>query len=401
MKVRYIRLAVLFVALSVAAAGCGRYSISNIRSLKAFQDANALYKKAEYKQAIGEYERSLKFNPELGFAYFFLGNSYDNLYKPARKGEPENDANLNKAAENYRLAIQKLSAATDPKEIEIRKLTYEYLIAAYGPDKLNDFSKAEPIAKELIASEPNDPVELPGPWPPLRGPGPIRRSRSPVQEGRRPPAEGGSGLSAARRVLQSPGQLRKDDGSLVRARRTRAEQTPRRGTRSAGSTRDNVFRRQEVAAEGRARLHDEGASRPEDKALALNPEYLRGAELQEHPAPTAGASSRRIRPKQKAAAELRPTSSATRHSKSRRSRTRALARPDAWQEGRQVTVLGARCDCWVRLHRAPAGALSTEPSTEHSRARGTRQRRALRFSSPPSRSPLASRLPDRRINHLA
>jgi tetratricopeptide (TPR) repeat protein len=157
MKARYTRLAVLMLALSVAGAGCGRYSISNIRSLKAFQDANALYKKAEYKQAIGEYERSIKFNPELGFAYFFLGNSYDNLYKPARKGEPENDANLGKAAENYRLAIQKLSGATDPKEIEIRKLTYEYLIAAYGPDKLNDFSKAEPIAKELIASEPNDP----------------------------------------------------------------------------------------------------------------------------------------------------------------------------------------------------------------------------------------------------
>src|SRR4029079_8572085 len=130
MKARYTRLAVLMLALSVAGAGCGRYSISNIRSLKAFQDANALYKKAEYKQAIGEYERSIKFNPELGFAYFFLGNSYDNLYKPARKGEPENDANLGKAAENYRLAIQKLSGATDPKEIEIRKLTYEYLIAA-------------------------------------------------------------------------------------------------------------------------------------------------------------------------------------------------------------------------------------------------------------------------------
>ena len=74
-------------------------SISNIRSLKAFQDANNLYKKAEYKGAIERYEASVQFNPELGFAYFFLGNSYDNLYKPAKKGEPENDANLTKAVE--------------------------------------------------------------------------------------------------------------------------------------------------------------------------------------------------------------------------------------------------------------------------------------------------------------
>ena len=102
-------MAVVVVALGVGAAGCGRYSISNIRSLKAFQDANNLYKKAEYKAAIERYEASVKFNPELGFAYFFLGNSYDNLYKPAKKGEPENDANLTKAAENYRTAIQKLA----------------------------------------------------------------------------------------------------------------------------------------------------------------------------------------------------------------------------------------------------------------------------------------------------
>jgi tetratricopeptide (TPR) repeat protein len=157
MKVRLTRLAVLIVFLTVATAGCGRYSIGNIRSLKAFQDANVLYKKGEYKAAVARYEDSIKFNPELGFAYFFLGNSYDNLYKPAKKGDPENDAYLQKAAEHYRTAIQKLSTSTDPKELEIRKLAFEYLIAAYGDDKLDDFSKAEPIAKELISVEPNEP----------------------------------------------------------------------------------------------------------------------------------------------------------------------------------------------------------------------------------------------------
>jgi len=158
MKFRLTSVAVVVLALSVAVAGCGKYSISNIRSLKAFQDANNLYKKAEYKAAIERYEASIKFNPELGFAYFFLGNSYDNLFKPARKGEPENDANLVKAAENYRTAITKLAASSDPKEMEIRNLSFQYLIAAYGPDKLNDFDKAEPIARELIAAQPDEPA---------------------------------------------------------------------------------------------------------------------------------------------------------------------------------------------------------------------------------------------------
>ena len=65
-------------------------------------------------------------------AYFFLANSYDNLYKPARKGEAENDALLTKAIENYKLAAEK---ETDPK---MKKLSLDYLVAAYGPDKLDD-----------------------------------------------------------------------------------------------------------------------------------------------------------------------------------------------------------------------------------------------------------------------
>ena len=157
MQLRFTRLAVLVVALGVATAGCGKYSISNIRSLKAFQDGNALYKKADYRGAIKLYEQSVQHNPDLGFAYFFLGNSYDSLYKPARKEEPEMQAHLHKAVENYRLAVDKMAGATDEKEKEIRKLAFEYLIAAYGPDKLNDFSKAEPTARELIALDPGEP----------------------------------------------------------------------------------------------------------------------------------------------------------------------------------------------------------------------------------------------------
>ena len=156
MKVRFVRPVVLVVAMGVAAAGCGKYSISNIRSAKAFQDANGLYKKNDYKAAAARYEDSVHFNPDLGFAYFFLGNSYDNLYKAAKKGDPENDAYLTKAAGHYRTAIQKLANATDPKELQIRRYSFEYLIALYGSDKLNDFSKAEPIAKELVAVDPND-----------------------------------------------------------------------------------------------------------------------------------------------------------------------------------------------------------------------------------------------------
>jgi tetratricopeptide (TPR) repeat protein len=158
MHVRVSRLAVVVVALSVAAAGCGKYSISNIRSAKAFQDANGLYKRSDYAGAVARYEDALRLNPDLGFAYFFLGHSYENLYKPGAKDDQQNVAYLEKAAEHYRTAINKLTGSTDPKEQEILRYSYEYLVAVYGPDKLNDFARAEPVVRELIAFEPNEPT---------------------------------------------------------------------------------------------------------------------------------------------------------------------------------------------------------------------------------------------------
>ena len=132
----------LTLGLGFVSAACGKYSINNLRATQAFQTANEQYKKAEWKSAIPEYTRAVTLNPDLGYAYFFLGNCYDNLYKPTKKGEPDNDANLTKAVENYNLAINKLKNAKDPQAPKILKLSFEYLIAAYGQEKLNDIEKA-------------------------------------------------------------------------------------------------------------------------------------------------------------------------------------------------------------------------------------------------------------------
>ena len=44
-----------------------------------------------FQQAAAKYEEALTADPTMGDAYFYLGNSYDNLYKPSRKGEGENE----------------------------------------------------------------------------------------------------------------------------------------------------------------------------------------------------------------------------------------------------------------------------------------------------------------------
>jgi tetratricopeptide (TPR) repeat protein len=143
--------AAMVIALGAATAGCGRYSISALKAQKAYKDANELYKGSDWKDAAAKYEYVLQQDPSRTEVYFFLANSYDNAYKPSRAGEAENDAMIQKAIENYQKAAQ---LDTNP---EMKKLAMQYLVAAYGPDKLNDPTKAEPIVKEMINLSPNDP----------------------------------------------------------------------------------------------------------------------------------------------------------------------------------------------------------------------------------------------------
>ena len=139
------------IFLAVGSSACGR--LANLQARKSFKEANGLYQTQNYKEAATKYEEVIQADPNsiVGTqAYFFLGNSYDNLYKPARKGEKENDANLQKAIDNYKLAADK---SQDPK---IKRLALDYLVYAYGPDKLNDPTQSEPIVQQMIQLDPND-----------------------------------------------------------------------------------------------------------------------------------------------------------------------------------------------------------------------------------------------------
>jgi tetratricopeptide (TPR) repeat protein len=140
--------ALLVVMLAVGVAACGQFG--NLKAKKHFKDANDLYAQADYRNAAAQYEEALKADPDLVTAYFYLGNSYDNLYKPARKGEAENDGYLQKAVKNYEIASER---ETDAGR---KKLALQYLAATYGTDKLNDPNKAEPIVRKMIEMDPKD-----------------------------------------------------------------------------------------------------------------------------------------------------------------------------------------------------------------------------------------------------
>lgn len=153
-----LRTLVVLLGVTVAAAGCGRYSFANLKAKKAFNEANGMYARGDFRASAAKYEEVVadpgvvERDPTMGAAYFYLGNSYDNLYKPTRKGEAENDQFIQKAVQNYTLAAEKAGDAL------IRKRAIEYLVAAYAPDKLNTPEKSEPLVRKMIEMEPNEPT---------------------------------------------------------------------------------------------------------------------------------------------------------------------------------------------------------------------------------------------------
>ncbi|MDQ3487932.1 MAG: tetratricopeptide repeat protein, partial [Acidobacteriota bacterium] len=150
-RYRMVTATAIVVAVGVATAGCGRYSVGALKGQKAYKDANELYRTSQWKDAAAKYEYVLKQDPSRTEVYFFLANSYDNAYKPSRAGEAENDSFIQRALQNYRKSAE---VDVDPA---MKKLALQYLVAAYGPDKLNDPTQAEPIVQEMIRIAPSDP----------------------------------------------------------------------------------------------------------------------------------------------------------------------------------------------------------------------------------------------------
>ena len=142
--------AVAMIGLSSTLA-CSK--IGELQAMMTLKRGNQAYQAQDWKEAANQFELTLQSDPKLNQVYFYLGNSYDNLYKPRQKGEAANDELLTKAIQNYQLGAEKLSAS-NPQELGLKKLTLEYLVAAYGSDKLNDPVKAEPVVQQLIALDP-------------------------------------------------------------------------------------------------------------------------------------------------------------------------------------------------------------------------------------------------------
>ncbi len=155
-----LRATIAVLALGTfVAVGCAK--VGKVQAMRSLKEANKAYQSQDYKKAADLYAEAISQapdDPDISSAYFFLGNSYDNQWKPSKKGDPANDALLTKAVDNYEKAADKLSASDKPEYKKLGILSLQYLVAAYGVDKLNDPAKAEPVLQKMIQQDPGDPA---------------------------------------------------------------------------------------------------------------------------------------------------------------------------------------------------------------------------------------------------
>ena len=151
---------VVVTMLVVPLAAC-QY-LDQVSALRTFKEGNLAYGRADYALAVERYEEILAIlenmgeedallNEQLKATYFYVANSYDNLYSQVRRGEPENDAYLEDAVKYYQIASERID---DPN---LRLLSMQYLVAVYGPDKANDPARSEPVLRQMILADPENP----------------------------------------------------------------------------------------------------------------------------------------------------------------------------------------------------------------------------------------------------
>lgn len=143
-KTQRIIIAAAALAIIVVVTGCQNISYSKLAANYHFNKANALFRENKYRQAITEYEATLKYNSGLTQAYRFLGESYKQLYKPGV------DTPLNKDLEK-----KTLEALTKAYEIEPNNKDIIYSLGDMY-DKLRKFPEAEKLYLRIIELQPEN-----------------------------------------------------------------------------------------------------------------------------------------------------------------------------------------------------------------------------------------------------
>jgi tetratricopeptide (TPR) repeat protein len=153
MKIRLWALVFVGLVPALVLGGCNR-----VRSRSAMKDGNKDYKEENFKKAVVDYGRAVELDPNFAEAWFYLGSSYQALYRPG-KDTPENKELLEKAIAAYKKSLEVNSGKTENLR-KVKVNTLGALTAIYSEEPYRDFDTALKYAQELVADNPNDAKNL-------------------------------------------------------------------------------------------------------------------------------------------------------------------------------------------------------------------------------------------------
>ena len=208
----------------------------------------------------------MKNKPDYHEAQFYLANSYDNLYKPTRKGEAENDGYMNKAIEHYQLAAER-----DPDPT--RSSRCSSWSPPTAPDKLADPAKAEPVVKKMIEMEPNEPTNYFGLSKLYEDAGRYDEAEAGAAEGEGSQAERSARLHDACPATTTARATSRRRSRTSRRRRSSTPKNPQGFHLIATSFEEKVPQGLRLTPAQKKEYALKGIA-AEDKALALNPGYV-------------------------------------------------------------------------------------------------------------------------------
>ena len=144
-SLQFVLLSTIVILFIGVFPGCQKFNTSNLRANYHFNKANDLYREEKYKNAIKEYEETLKLNPDLNSAYIYLGTCYSRIYHPG-KNNPGNK----EAGEK---AIRYLMRARDafPDETNVIYALSEIC------NKMGHFEESGKYLKMILEKEPDNP----------------------------------------------------------------------------------------------------------------------------------------------------------------------------------------------------------------------------------------------------
>ena len=143
------------LALSIS-VGCSQ--VGQVQAKRSFKAANAAYQAQDYKKAAEPVRRNTERRSQPEHRVLLPWQQPGQPVQAQQTGRPrQRRIRSRRRSRTTRLCADKLVSSSNEDEKKLAKLSLEYLVAAYGVDKLNDPGKAEPVLIKMIEMEPTEP----------------------------------------------------------------------------------------------------------------------------------------------------------------------------------------------------------------------------------------------------